>query len=285
MICATIALFVLMLGCPTKSAAQDNPTAKQILDRVLQTYSNARSFSCDFDYVGQRDLTTTTTNSTVNQPFKILFSRPDRLRLDWPKENSGSLTNSYFTRHDTLYLYWAMTNKYARKESLQECVKLMANGIPEWKSTGKGWSSTVYPSLMLGGEIPSLLLGGGGFFDFASLKEQPDVSIVGVDCFSFAGQDRAKDSVEVAIDKSTYAIVQLRVIRAIKGAAAADAKKELERTDPQRASKIPDIPPGPDFTISHVATFKNFSFGTDIPREAFDYNLPREAKLVDDALQ
>jgi len=267
MLCGVMILFGVMLGCPVRSAAEDDAAAKQIFDHVLQTYKTAKTFSCDGDYESD-----STSIPPLNDKitFKIVFSRPGLFRMDWTETKMGGdvVTNSIFTRDGALYFYWPLMNKYAKQKS-----------IPDIIGTNAGISRG------LSYEIPSLLLGENGYFRFVSLKQEPDVTVEGAPHFSLAGKDGRGNSYEIAIDKVTYTIVQVKQVELIKGSTVADAKKEMAKTNPEIAKNMPDLPPMPDFTVTSTTTYRNISFGRDIPVAEFNYEVPPTAQFVDNLLK
>ena len=138
--------------------------------------------------------------------------------MDWTETKMGGEveTNVTFTRAGALYFYWPMMNKYARQKSISDIIGTNARNFER-----------AFPI-----EIPSLLLGERGYFGFTSLKQGADVTVEGVSYFSLAGKDRQGDSYEMAIDKSTYAIVQVKEVQLVKGSTANDAKKRDSQNEP-----------------------------------------------------
>src|SRR3989338_6345074 len=101
--------------------AQVSPDASRVFDATLEVYKTSISFSCEGDFFSQDDRKPPMKD---RRTVKILFSRPDRFRLDWTEIKAGGeiTTNSIFTRDKTLFFYWADFDQYAKQESIESSI-------------------------------------------------------------------------------------------------------------------------------------------------------------------
>src|SRR5271157_88954 len=98
---------LLLLLAPT-AFAQDALTARQILERVRDTYTNVRQF----DIAGALELT----NPRVRVPFRLVYQYPDKLRMEGSMGGPGAQSGgTVITDGRTTWNYDAELNTYTRQ--------------------------------------------------------------------------------------------------------------------------------------------------------------------------
>jgi hypothetical protein len=206
--------------------------------------------------------------------FKILFVRPDEIRIDWTDTKMGGelITNSVFTQDKTIFFYWGLLNKWAPQKDMETALGTAA-GI----SHGLSYA------------IPSLLRGKPGYLAFTSLKPPENAVVDGTNCLILAGTTRFGGDMEIAVDPGSYVIRQIKATKVIKHKEIQEqvekARKEAAKSNPDLVSKLHDVPATPDFTSVEVTTYKDPVFGKELAAGDFVYPVPATTKKVDDILK
>jgi hypothetical protein len=264
-------IFSLCLFVASPSRADNDPQAVALLHKVTDAYKNASSFSCEGQY--ENDLQTAAPVKLMGA-FKILFVRPDEIRVDWTDTKMGGevVINSVFTQDKTIFFYWGLLDKWAPQKDMESALG-MAAGI----SHGISYA------------IPSLLRGKPGYLAFASLKPPENAVVDGANCVILAGATRFQGDMEIAIDPATYAIRRIKTTKVIRHKDIQEqidkARKEAAKSNPDLASKLHDVPATPDFTSVQITTYKNPAFGKELTADAFVYPVPATTKKVDNVLK
>lgn len=266
-------IFAVCLSVREVSAVDDNNAqAVALLQKVTDAYKNAPSFSCEGKY---EDNLQTAQSVDLMGNFKILFSRPDYLRVDWTEVMTGGkvFTNSIFTKDNGLFFYWDRKAKWAPQKNMGYAMAINSGN-----------------SHRISYEIPSLLLGEGGY-NFVSLKPPTNAVVDGVHCVVLAGTTKFLGDMEIAVDPTSYAIHQIKTTTRIVPKEVAleidNNRKEEAQTSPGSTAKLKHfaLPNGPVFTSVQVTTYKNPVFGKKLVAGDFVYPVPGTAKRVDNILK
>lgn len=264
-----ISTFCLFL--PNLSRADNDPQAVALLQKVKDAYKNASSFSCEGQY--ETDLQTSMPLKLIGT-FKILFARPNEIRVDWTDTKMGgeTVTSSVFTQDKTIFFYWSMLGKCAPAKDME---------------TALGTSAGISHGISYA--VPSLLRGKPGYLTFTSLKRPENAVVDGTNCLILAGTTPFQGEVEIAIDPGTDTIRRIKTTKVIKHndiqAQIEKARKEAAKTNPDLASKLQDVPAMPDFTSVEVTTYKNPAFGKELKAGDFVYPVPATTQKVENILK
>jgi hypothetical protein len=263
-----VAIFLAWID---SARADVNPEAKALWLKVQNAYATAASFSATGQYEDDME---TTEPLKLSGTFKILYTRPDSIRVDWTDTQFGGevMTSSVFTQDGKIFLLMGELKKWAPQKNMETAL-----------STGAGISHGITYA------IPSLLRGQAGYFTFASLEPVVKWKLNGRDCRIIAGVSPTQEKIELALDPVTYAILQIKETQVVRNAdiaaQIAKARDAMAKTDPARAAKLIAPPVMPDFTSVQTTTFADPTFGATLKPEDFVYPVPEDAKKVDDLLR
>jgi hypothetical protein len=266
-----LVLFSLHLVSATTARADNDPKAVALLQKVKDAYKSASYFSCEGHY--EQNLETTLPVKLMGN-FKMLFARPDEIRVDWTDTKMGgeTVTNSVFTQDKTIFFYWGLLNKWAAQKDMETALGTAA-GI----SHGISYA------------IPSLLRDKAGYLAFTSLKPPENAVVDGVNCVILAGTTRFQGEMELAIDPNSFAIRQIKITHLIRHKDIQDqidkARKEAAKSHPELVSKLKDTPATPDFTAVEVTTYHDPVFGKELSAADFVYPVPATTPKVDNILK
>jgi hypothetical protein len=251
--------------------ADANAEGQALWQKVQNAYKMAATFSANGQY--EDDLQTAAPMKLMGT-FKMLYSRPGLIRVDWTDTEMGGevVTSSVFTQDNTFYLLMGQLKKWSAQKDMEM-------GL----STAAGISHGISYA------VPSLLRGQPGYFSFTSLQLPMRWTLNGRDCLLLTGMSKTQGKVELAIDPVSSAILQMKTTTVVSSAAiAADmakAREELAKTDPAQAARMVAPPAMPDFSTVETVTFTDPTFGVILKPADFVYPVPDEAKKVDDLLR
>jgi hypothetical protein len=265
---ALAAIFVVPAG---RADADVNAEAQALLQKVENAYKTAATFSVNGQY---EDVMQTAMPVKLTGTFKILFSRPSLVRVDWTDTQFGGevVTSSIFTQDNTIYLLMGQLQKWSAQKDMEM-------GL----STAAGISHGITYA------IPSLLRGQAGYYAFTSLQPPMRGTLNGRDCVFLTGTRPTQGKVELAIDPDSDAILQEKTTQVIRtsdiAADIAKARADVAKTDPAQAAKLVAPPAMPDFTSVQTTTYTDPAFGVTLKPADFVYPVPDDAKKVDNILQ
>jgi hypothetical protein len=266
-----LVIFGLNLASAAKARADNDPKAMALLQKVKDAYKSASYFSCEGSY--EQNLETASPVKLMGT-FKMLFARPDEIRVDWTDTKMGGeiVTNSVFTQDKTIFFYWGLLNKWSAQKDMETALGTAA-GI----SHGISYA------------IPSLLRDKAGYLTFTSLKPLENAVVDGVNCVILGGTTRFQGEMELAIDPTSFAIRQIKTTHVIKHKDLQNqidkARKEAAKSNPELVSKLKDPPATPDFTAVQVTTYHDPVFGKELLAADFVYPVPAATPRVDNILK
>jgi hypothetical protein len=265
------ALAAISLALIGSARADTNMEAQALWQKVQNAYKAAATFSATGQY---EDDMVTTEPLKLSGTFKILYSRPAAIRVDWTDTQFGGevVTSSVFTQDGTIFLLMGEMKKWAAQKDMERAL-----------STAAGISHGVSFA------IPSLLRGQLDYFAFTSLEPVLRLKVNGQDCRIITGLTAQQAKLELTINPATYAILQIKETQVIRNAEVAaeitKARESLAKTDPEQAAKLRAPPSMPDFTSVETMTFIDPTFGATLKPEDFVYPVPDDAKKVDNLLR
>jgi hypothetical protein len=271
MLKSTTLIFGLGLLLALPGRADNDPQAQALLQKVTDAYKNASSFSCEGHY--ENDLQAAMPVKLMGT-FKILYTRPDEIRIDWTDTKMGGelVTNSVFTQDKTIFFYWGLLNKWSAQKDME-----MALGTAAGISHGISYA------------IPSLLRGKPGYLEFTSLKPPLNAVVDGTNCVILSGSTRFQGDMEIAIDPGSSAIRQIKATKVIRQkelqAQMEKARQEMAKTNPELAAKMAAPSAMPDFTSVEITTFQDPAFGKALVAGDFVYPVPPTTPRVDNILK
>jgi hypothetical protein len=245
--------------------------AAALLQKITGAYKNAPSFSSDGHY--EVDMQTANPVKLMGT-FKMLYARPDEIRVDWTDTKMGGevITSSVFTRNKTLYFLFGAVNKVSPESSMDMALSTAA-GVSHGISYG----------------IPNLLLGKPGYYTFTSLQPLSHAAREGKDCLVLKGATKFQGDVTLTVDPATDVIYQIEQRQVIKSADMqrhmAEMRAKLAKTNPTLAAQMAMIPVQPDFTSVQTTTFHAPIFGKLLLAADFDYPVPGSVTKVANAVK
>ncbi|MDR0532527.1 MAG: hypothetical protein LBH01_01075 [Verrucomicrobiales bacterium] len=263
-----ISMLSLCLSTQPLTAQDKDPQAAALLQKVKDAYRNASTFSADGEYLVELR---TEYPHKMTGTFKIRFSRPEQIRVDWSETKSGGevFVNSVFTRDQTIFFYWSEFGKWSPQKNMEYALGANA-GI----SHGISYA------------IPSLLCGQSGYVEFNTLKPLAELAMDGKKYTVIAGTSRHQGDMELVVDPASLVIHQFKTTKLIRRTDVQKIAAEVEKDDPELAARLKNNPRPelPDFVAVNTLTFKDPVFGRELKAGDFDYPVPATARKVEDIL-
>ena len=245
-----VLVLALLLLRATTAPAQIQPEAGRILHRMLEAYRTAPAFACKGTYV---DSDEASPGRPERRTVRMIFSRPERLRLAWTETDSHgkTTTNVIFNRQGKTYFHWESLGRDDHYADLRETIAACA-GI----------------SLGLSYELPALLLlGPSDDIGFVSLRRLPDArSEDGHACWRLAARTKQGEQREMLIDRKSNALRQLMELTTVEPVTTMQVRAAMAKTDP----KMANAPLPPSREVRSTYRFKNIRFTGSWPESAFD---------------
>lgn len=213
----------------------------EVILRILAAYNNAASFQCDGTLRGK--INSGTVSQADEKQTRILFVRPHCLRVEWSNLNPVSpKTNLIIASASGACLYLSPSLKPQKSSSLQAAVDATAGVSSELSSF-----------------IPRLLLGDNNSIRFKNNNDFREVEIDGRQHFLLVGINSSERRIELAIDRETYVISEVKETFSVKGS---ELQKQLGAT--QIGRNLPDL------DIERVVRYTNVKFNEVISPSTFD---------------
>jgi outer membrane lipoprotein-sorting protein len=171
----------------------NDPVAKQIVDRMVKTYAQCKSYR-DSGIVSTRFIMANRDRTTEN-PFSTAFVRPDRLRFE-TETNDGSTQPSrciVWCNGKEVQTWWDVRPGIEKPESLD---RTGASGV-------SGGSFNIIPPLLMPGKLH-----GGVLTRLAALTRAEDDKLGKFECFRIEAA-RGHRPIAVWIDKKSYLLRRL----------------------------------------------------------------------------
>jgi len=215
--------------------------ADEVILKTIGAYNNASSFQCDGILQGK--INSGTITQMEEKRVKILFVRPQQLRVEWNNLSSGdSNTNFIVAAGSGIYLYLSSSPKPLKSASLSAAI-----------GTTAGISSE------LSSFIPRLLLGDNNSIHLTKVDEFREIEIDGRKHFFLVGINSVERRIELAIDQETYAISEVKETFSVKGD---ELQKQLDKA--QIARTLPDL------HVERTIKYNNVKFNDAISPSMFD---------------
>jgi len=191
--CATLFLVLGLLTANAGEPALSALTARQILDRMANTYQNCKTYRDSgsvkivfVDSGGKR---------AVERPFTTAFVRPDQFRYEYKDKVSGERPYDRYivwAKGKEVKSWWDVAPGVKRPESL---------GLALASATGvSGGSAHNIPALLLPKEV-----GGGRLNELTALKRLDDARLDDAVCFRVQGNYGQVPRI-IWIDQSSFLI-------------------------------------------------------------------------------
>ena len=176
---------------------QDSLTAKQILDRMAQTYAGCKSYH-DSGIV-KSVIIMADGNVTIERPFTTAFVRPDRFRFEY--ESRFEIEEVGFNRKHR-HIVWCKGKEVQTWWSIKPGIeKRVSLGIALAEATGvSGGSAHTIPALLLPEEV-----GGRRLTDVKEAKRVDDAKVDEVECYCIRGKC-ADSPITLWIEKTTFLV-------------------------------------------------------------------------------
>lgn len=203
---------------------QNSLTAKQILDRMAETYAGCKSYR-DSGIV-KTVFVKASGDDTVEKPFTTAFIRPDIFRFEYKL-----VTN--LLRKKQRYIVWCKGKEVQTWWSIKPGIEKQPSlGIAIAGATGvSGGSAHTVPALLLPEEI-----GGRRLTDMKDAKRVDDTKLDEVACFRIQGRYNSGTPITLWLEKKTFLVRRIDLQRKLSG-----LRVEITTTyDPIIDGEIPD---------------------------------------------
>jgi outer membrane lipoprotein-sorting protein len=186
---------LLSAGLLSANAQENSLAARQILDRMADTYAHCQSYQ-DTGILKENYSPSVTEDKEIL--FTTAFIRPDCFRFEYQKQEKSSLSR---------YIIWAkgkdVRSWWNRKGSIEKTTSLdfalaAATGI----SSG---TANHIPALLLPEQIK-----GRRFTDMTQIKRIEDGKLDSIDCFLIQGSYEGREII-LWIDKKTFLVYQMEM--------------------------------------------------------------------------
>jgi hypothetical protein len=189
-----LGLVFLVAGLAAPQDA-DKRTAAQILDAMLQTYQNCKTYS-DTGIVKTTFIETSRTRST-EKPFKTAFVRPGRFRFEFTEDMHGSSIRYIVWRNgEKVKTWWDIGSRLEDNPSL-DLALAGATGV----SSG---SAHTIPALLMPSEVSGFTLK-----DLHGITRLKDSTCGDSKCFLIRGKDSQGDILTLWIDEGSLLLRQI----------------------------------------------------------------------------
>lgn len=117
-----LSAILAQLSCTFAAAETNGPNPSVLLDKMRQTYANAKSYR-DKGSVETR-VSLGAGNQTLTKPFAIIFQRPSSLRVEWAA-SFGGIRDPYvlYSTSDGTWTYNERINQVQKEESLERAIR------------------------------------------------------------------------------------------------------------------------------------------------------------------
>lgn len=275
-----LALVMLGFGFAQEATPMMTLTAVEIWKKVAEKYSTCESFECKVisasnnnrkDY--QNDITGV-----------IRFQRPSGLKLEWSEVMNGNITlKSLFNRDSKRYYYWGgPINEYKEEkdEMMSNALSFQASMIIRNILRGEKGVG-VYPAELISKEDAK-------FYELTfkrnstmGIEEIYRVDRQSFDLVGYTEKIPIKGQAE-GIKKTMEEMKQKYPAMAkMQEAALAQMNEEQRKTYEEQMAKIETVSKQ-DSVITTEVNYKKIEWNKKYVENDFDYDLPKEAKLVNE---
>jgi len=191
--CGAVVVSLAQAGAGADEPKPDDPSAKQILDRMAEVYADCKSYRDSgmvktlFIKAGGKE--------TIEKPFTTAFVRPDRFRFEF--EQTGNPQSRYivWSKGKDVQTWWDVKPGIKKTESL-ELALAGATGV-------SGSSAHTIPSLLLPKEV-----GGRRLTNVTDLKRGEDGKLEKIECFRIEGK-YGDHPITLWIEKESFLVRQI----------------------------------------------------------------------------
>ncbi len=273
-------LVMLGFGFAQEAAPVVPLTAAEIWKKVVEKYSTCESFECK--------VISTATQST-NKDFQndivgvIRFQKPNGLKLEWSEVMNGNITlKALFNRNSKRYYYWGgAINEYKEEndEMMAQAVSFQSSSIIRNLLRGEKGVG-VYPLELISKEDDK-------FYEL-TFKRHLNLGIeeiyrVDRQSFDLVGYTQQTSIKGQSIDiKKTMDEMKQKYPAMAKAqeVALAQMNDEQRKAFEEQMAKV-DAITKQDSVITTEVHYKKIEWNKKYVENDFDYDLPKEAKLVD----